>query len=218
MSERTQALVWRFGVAACLLWGASTIVGMNWAPIADSWLFLLTALGRSWLLAIISILIGGIAAIPLALARVYGPVGIRHVAIAAIETVRAIPELMIIFWLYFTLPLLTGNQITSWQAAIAALSVIAAAYLAEIVRAGLLSVPAWTSGWQRWLSACPATARSAWSCCRRRLPTCCRRWGAQLVASFKGTSLVYAIGVMEFFRAVNVTNNTLFAHPPTSST
>ena len=33
---------------------------------------------------------------------------------------------------------------------------------------------------------------------------------AQLVALFKTTSLVYAIGVMEFFRAVNVTNNAIY--------
>jgi ABC-type amino acid transport system permease subunit len=34
---------------------------------------------------------------------------------------------------------------------------------------------------------------------------------AQLVGLFKATSLVYAIGVMEFFRAVSVTNNAVFA-------
>ncbi len=34
---------------------------------------------------------------------------------------------------------------------------------------------------------------------------------AQLVALFKTTSLVYAIGVMDFFRAVNVTKNAVFA-------
>ena len=34
---------------------------------------------------------------------------------------------------------------------------------------------------------------------------------AQLVSLFKTTSLVYAIGVMDFFRAVNVTNNAIYA-------
>jgi glutamate/aspartate transport system permease protein len=37
---------------------------------------------------------------------------------------------------------------------------------------------------------------------------------AQLVSLFKTTSLVYAIGVMDFFRAVSVTNNAVYAPYP----
>ena len=209
-SERGQVLAWRVLVLAAALWGARTVLRLNWAPIAESWLFLLTALGRSWLLAVVSILVGGAAAFPLALARVYGPAGVRHLAVGMIELVRATPELMIIFWLYFTLPLVTGNQITSWQAALSALSVIAAAYLAEVIRAGLYSVP------RGQVEAAIATGLSQGQAFRyvvlpQALANMLPAVVAQLVALFKTTSLVYAIGVMEFFRAVNVTNNTLFA-------
>jgi len=125
-SPRAKLLVWRIGCGVALLLALRVVASLDWAAIRNSWLFLLTGLGRSWLLAVISILAGGLAAAPLALARVYGPPGIRQAAIALIECVRATPELMIVFWVYFTLPIVTGNQVTSWNAALGSLSVIAA--------------------------------------------------------------------------------------------
>jgi polar amino acid transport system permease protein len=210
MSERTQSAIWWIGVAAVSIYAAAQLSQLEWAAVAPSWLFLLTALGRSWLLAIIAIGVGICAAFPLALLRAYGPAGPRQVAIVLIEAVRATPELMIIFWVYFTWPYLVGNQVTAWDAAIGSLSVIAAAYLAEVIRAGLYSIP------KGQIEASRATGMSPYqtfSCIvlpqavRNMLPALI----AQLVALFKTTSLVYAIGVMDFFRAVNVTKNAIFA-------
>jgi len=146
----------------------------------------------------------------LALARVYGPPGIRHGALVLIEAVRATPELMIIFWVYFTLPIVTGSLVSSWEAAIGSLSVIAAAYLAEVIRAGLYSVAKGQS------EASMSTGMTTFQTFRYIvLPQAIRNMVpalmAQLVGLFKATSLVYAIGVMEFFRAVTVTNNAVFA-------
>ncbi|HKF70537.1 MAG TPA: ABC transporter permease subunit, partial [Stellaceae bacterium] len=140
-SPRAKLIVWRFACAIAFVLAVRVIVRLDWATVAASWLFLLTGLGRSWLLAVVSIVAGGLAAAPLALARVYGPPGVRQAATALIESVRATPELMIVFWVYFTLPIVTGNQVTSWNAALGSLSVIAAVYLAEVFRAGLYSVP-----------------------------------------------------------------------------
>ena len=208
--DRLERLVWWVGVAAAVGLAARAILKLHWAAVADSWLFLLQALGTSWLLAIVSILVGAVAALPLALARVYGPIGLRHAAILLIEAVRATPELMIIFWVYFTSPVLLGNEISSWNAALASLAVIAAAYLAEVIRAGLYSVPRGQS------IASAATGMRPFQTFRYVvLPQALRNMlpavVAQLVALFKATSLVYAIGVMEFFRAVSVTNNAIFA-------
>jgi His/Glu/Gln/Arg/opine family amino acid ABC transporter permease subunit len=208
--ERVEKVVWWVGVAVAVALGVRVILKLHWASVAVSWLFLLQALGTSWLLAIFSILVGAIAALPLALARVYGPVGVRHAATLLIETVRATPELMIIFWVYFTSPVLLGNEISSWNAALASLSVIAAAYLAEVIRAGLYSVPRGQS------TASAATGMRPVQTFRYVvLPQALRNMlpavVAQLVGLFKSTSLVYAIGVMEFFRAIGVTNNAIFA-------
>jgi His/Glu/Gln/Arg/opine family amino acid ABC transporter permease subunit len=209
-SPRTKLLIWRIGVAVALVLALRLVLTLDWAAVAPSWLFLLTGLGRSWLLAIVSIVAGGLAAAPLALARVYGPPGVRQGATALIECVRATPELMIVFWVYFTLPLVTGNQVSSWNAALGSLSVIAAVYLAEVFRAGLYSVPRGQS------EASAATGMSGFAtflyvvlpqAVRNMVPALI----AQLVGLFKTTSLVYAIGVMEFFRSITVTNNAVFA-------
>jgi polar amino acid transport system permease protein len=210
LGDRFEVAVWRIGVVVALVFALRVVLRLNWASVAPSWLFLLEALGRSWLLAIVSILVGAVAALPLALARVYGPRGIRHAAILLIEAVRATPELMIIFWVYFTSPVLLGNEISSWNAALASLAVIAAAFLAEVIRAGLYSVPAGQ------LAAAAATGMRPFQTFRYVvLPQALRNMlpalVAQLVALFKTTSLVYAIGVMEFFRAISVTNSAVFA-------
>ena len=140
-SERAQTMLWWCGVALVCAFAVERASALEWAAVAPSWLFLLTALGRSWLLAVVAIGVGIVVAFPLAVLRVYGPAGVRHAAVTLIEAVRATPELMVMFWVYFTLPYLIGTQVTAWNAAIGSLSVIAAAYLAEVIRAGLYSVP-----------------------------------------------------------------------------
>jgi polar amino acid transport system permease protein len=209
-SPRAKLLVWRVGCAVALVLVLRAVLDLDWSPVLPSWRFLLIGLGRSWLLAIVAIVVGGLAAAPLALARVYGPPGVRQAATALIECVRATPELMIVFWVYFTLPLVTGNQVTNWNAALGSLSVIAAVYLAEVFRAGLYSVPRGQS------EASAATGMSRFAtflyvvlpqAIRNMVPALI----AQLVGLFKTTSLVYAIGVMEFFRSITVTNNAVFA-------
>jgi ABC-type amino acid transport system permease subunit len=47
----------------------------------------------------------------------------------------------VIFWVFFAVPALTGHKVPAWTAAIISLSLIAASYLAEVMRAGILSVP-----------------------------------------------------------------------------
>ncbi|HTC08126.1 MAG TPA: amino acid ABC transporter permease [Acetobacteraceae bacterium] len=208
-----QIWIWR-GLVAATCAAAVWLVGqLDWARVIPSWQFLLLALGRSWWLAIVAMGFGLVAAVPLALLRVYGAPWPRRVAALVIEAVRATPELMIIFWVYFTLPVLTGSQVSAWDAALGSLSVIAAVYLAEVVRAGLYSVPgaqreaAYALGLTRFAAFRLVVLPQA---LRNMLPALI----AQLVSLFKTTSLVYAIGVMDFFRAVSVTNSAVFAPYP----
>jgi His/Glu/Gln/Arg/opine family amino acid ABC transporter permease subunit len=208
-----QVWIWRVLVMILLILAGWFVVSLDWSRVAPSWQFLLLALGRSWWLAIVAMSIGMVAAVPLALLRVYGPSWPRRGAVLLIEAVRATPELMIIFWIYFTLPVVTGSQVSAWNAALGSLSMIAAAYLAEVVRAGLYSVPATQREAAQALGLKPFAAF-----CLVVLPQARRNMLpaliAQLVSLFKTTSLVYAIGVMDFFRAVNVTNNAVYAPYP----
>ena len=192
---------------------AIVVARLDWSRVTPSLGYLAMSLGRSWMLAVLALLAGGAAAIPLALTRTYAPPGPRLVAAAAIELVRATPELMMIFWVYFSLPLLTGSGVSAWNAALAALAVIAAAALAEIIRGGLYSVPDGQREAARALGLRPMAIFL-----RVVLPQALRNMLpaliAQLVALFKTTSLVSAIGVADFFRAITVTNNAVYAPGP----
>ncbi len=132
---------WRGIVAATALGVGITVARLDWSRVAPSLPFIALSLGRSWVLALLSMTLGAAAAIPLALLRLYGGAVSRSIATAVIELVRATPELMVIFWVYFTLPLLTGRGVTAWTAALVSLAAIAASSLAEIIRGGLMSVP-----------------------------------------------------------------------------
>lgn len=201
---------WRFILLAVVLWAAWAARDLRWAVVWESAPFLLKGLAVSWALALVSIGIGTVAAIPLAAARVYGPAGLRHATVALIEVVRATPELMVVFWVFFVVPGLIGVAVSNWAAAVAALSVIAAAYLAEVIRGGLYSVPreqwdgALSTGLSRFQVFVYVVLPQA---VRNMVPALV----AQLVMLFKTTSLVYVIGVIEFFRSVTIVNNVAFA-------
>lgn len=205
-----KARLWNLTVIVVILWSLWLARDWRWAVVWDAAPFLLKGLAVSWGLALISIGLGSLMAVPLAAARVYGPVGVRHAATAIIEVVRATPELMIIFWIFFAFPALIGLAVSNWVTAVAALSVIAAAYLAEVVRGGFYSVS--HNQWDGALSTGLSRGQAFFyiilpQAVRNMMPALV----AQLVALFKTTSLVYVIGIIEFFRAVTIVNNTAFA-------
>src|SRR3546814_7504942 len=134
------------------------------------------------------------------------PAGLRHAVVLLIELLRATPELLVVFWLFFGLPAVTDQALSGWTAAVAALSLIAAAHLAEVVRGGLVSVPQgqWDAALAIGLSPGQALLRVVLpQALRNMLPALV----AQLVSLFKTTSLAYVVGVVEFFRAVSIVNN-----------
>jgi His/Glu/Gln/Arg/opine family amino acid ABC transporter permease subunit len=205
-ATRVQERCWKLAVTAALLGMIWLARDFGWDVVWNSRAFLLKGLAMSWALALISTGVGLMAAIPLAAARTYGPVGIRHVAAATIELVRATPELMVIFWAFFAVPLLTGSAVSSWLAAIVALASIATVYLAEVIRGGLSSVSR-----QQWEAALASGLSEFQAFLHVVLPQALRNMVpallAQLVMLFKATSLVAIIGVVEFFRAVSIVNN-----------
>src|SRR3546814_12965067 len=93
------------------------------------------------MLALAAISLGALAAVPLALARMHAPAGLRHAVVMLIELVRATPALLVVFWLFFGLPAVTGKAVSGWTAAVAAPSVIPAAPSAGAVPGGLVSFP-----------------------------------------------------------------------------
>lgn len=183
---------------------------LRWKMLIPSAGFIAKGLGVSIMLSVLSISVGLLIAIPIAAARVYGGFILRPVATVFIEVIRCTPELMVLFWIYFGIPRLTGNAIEGWNAAIAAMTLIAAAYLAEVVRAGFFSVSK-----SQWEAGRSTGLRDTSIFIRIILPQALRNMLSallsQMVMLFKTTSLIYIVGVIEFFRAMQIVNNAVYA-------
>lgn len=59
---------------------------------------------------------------------------------AYVEGFRNVPSLILLFWFYYMIPVVTGWQLSVWIAASVALSLYSGAYCAEIYRAGIEAV------------------------------------------------------------------------------
>ncbi len=172
-------------------------------------------LALTFILAIISIFISFIIGSILGIAR-YGNIKIfKYPALLFIELIRATPLIMVIFWIFFAIPVISlsifgvKTSASPTVAAIIALSIFTSAYVAEIVRAGINSIPkgqfeaaksVGMSDTQTFLFIILPQAY------RKMIPS----FISQFVALFKDTSLAYTIGVIEFFRAATIINNRLY--------
>lgn len=113
---------------------------LNFLPVIDSWRFLAEGLWITVLLSVsvaVTSLIGGTA---VALGRRYGPGWLRVPLVFYIDSMRAIPVLVVLVWFYFAFPIATGINLPPFLSALVALSLNLTAYVAEIVRAGMESV------------------------------------------------------------------------------
>ncbi|RYG24489.1 transporter substrate-binding domain-containing protein [bacterium] len=90
-------------------------------------------------LTAISLVLGVIGGLALALTRLSPLKALRPFAVAYVEVVRGTPLLMQIYVIYFVLPAI-GISLPSFAAGILALSLNAAAYTSEIFRAGIESI------------------------------------------------------------------------------
>lgn len=105
----------------------------------------LPMLGRglvnTFYLAVASIFIGTIAGILICIARLYGPKPVRLLAVGFIDIFRALPILVVLIVIYYALPFVR-IRLDSFTSATIALSIVLAAFTAEVFRAGIKSVPA----------------------------------------------------------------------------
>jgi His/Glu/Gln/Arg/opine family amino acid ABC transporter permease subunit len=58
-----------------------------------------------------------------------------------VYVMRGIPEMLVMFWVYYCAPLVVGARLTPFTSAATAMSLYAGAFLAEIFRAGISAVP-----------------------------------------------------------------------------
>ncbi|MBI1774103.1 MAG: amino acid ABC transporter permease [Proteobacteria bacterium] len=119
-----------------------------------------------------------------------------------VESVRAVPVLVLLLWVYYGLPVVIGLQLSVFAAGLITLALSDSAFEAEVFRAGIQSVPTGQTeaaaslglGWAKimWLVVLPQAVR-------RVLPAL----GNQFVYVLKMSSLISVIGYQELTRRAN---------------
>lgn len=152
-----------------------------------------------------SICIGLVVGLAVCFARLSGNRLLDWTAQGFQELFRCTPLLVQLLWFYYALPLLLGINIENYVAAMATLSLYAAAFYAEIFRGGILSI-------DRGQSEAGAAIGMSQSQIMRRvvLPQAMRRmlpaFINQSVIQFKNTSLISVISVAELAYMASVVN------------
>ncbi|QXZ10923.1 amino acid ABC transporter permease [Comamonas sp. Y33R10-2] len=121
---------------------------------------------------------------------------VRWPITALVYVVRGTPLLMVVFWAYFFLPTITGVKTNQFWTMLIALVIFDAAYLAEIVRAGILGLPKGQMECGRALGLSYLTTMATVvlpQALRNSLPSLVN----QFISTIKETSLGYIIGLAE---------------------
>ena len=165
--------------------------------------FILEGLGLTFQLAALAIGGGLLAGIGLGAARVSRRPWLYHPASAYIHFFRGLPLILVIFWIYFLLPVVTGRNLNEFAAATVSFILYEAAYFAEIIRAGIQSVP------RGQIMAADSSGLTRAQALRLViLPQALRNMVPSLtthaVVVFQDTSLAYVIGMREFLRRINL--------------
>ncbi len=145
-------------------------------------------------------MLGGIAlGTVLALMRLSGKKWLVMPAAFYVNTLRSIPLVMVILWFFLLIPLATGRPLGAEWSAMITFTLFEAAYYAEIMRAGIQSVPrgqvhagyamGMTYGQTMRLVVLPQAFRNM-------LPVLL----TQTIILFQDTSLVYAIGAYDLLK------------------
>ena len=180
----------------------------DWPVIARNWDKLIDALVLGLWLAVISLAIGCVIGIVTAYARLSGKKWLSVPVWAYVEFIRCTPLLLLIFFLYVGLPELDVTFLNKTQSFVLSLSLYAGAYMSEVFRAGLSSIP------KQYVEAAKAIGLRPWQrqayvvlpvMFRITLPAVSNN----LISLFKDTSLAAAIAVPELtFVARQINANT----------
>lgn len=194
---------------------------MHWNVVANNLDYLLVGafpkgpLGGLAMTAILAV--GGIfgafwLGLGIGLMRIAKNRKLRWPAMAYIEIIRGTPLLMVVFWFYFLAPVLLGKTLPEAQSALVALIVFTSAYIAEIVRAGVESLP------KGQMEAARGTGLSHGQTMihvilPQALFNMIPSFVNQFVSLTKDTSLAFIIGVNELTKAATQINNRTLTAP-----
>ena len=102
--------------------------------------FLLSGLTTTIYISLVSIIISIFLGLVVAIPSLAKNKNLTYLNIGYVEIVRAIPLLVLILWIYYGLPIMTGISFSPFVSGIIALSISESAFQAEIFRAGINSI------------------------------------------------------------------------------
>ena len=173
---------------------------LNWGVVSS---FVVKGFIFSIQLTLVAMIGGIVLGTLLALMRLSGKPWLVTPAAAYVNTMRSIPLVMVILWFFLLIPLLIGRPMGAELSALITFTLFEAAYYAEIMRAGIQSVPrgqvhagyavGMTYAQTMQLVVLPQAFRNM-------LPVLM----TQTIILFQDTSLVYAIGAYDLLKGFEV--------------
>ena len=127
-------------------------------------------------------------------------------ALGYVNFFRSVPLILVIFWIYFLVPLLLGRATGPFLSAVIAFTLFETAYYCEIIRAGVQSIP------KGQVSAGVASGMSRLQAMRYIvMPQAFRNMTpillTQSIILFQDTSLVYVVTLRDFMTSVSTVAN-----------
>ena len=172
----------------------------------------LGGVGLTLYLAVVSLALSFIGGLVLGLLSVSRNRLLRWGSMTVIQTIRGMPLLMVIFWMFFLLPAMLGGGMTAAWTIIVALTLFTSAYMSEIVRAGITGIPkgqteaaistGLTHGQAMFYIILPQALRNM-------IPS----FVNQFVSMIKDTSLAFIVGVTELTQIATQINNRTMLYP-----
>lgn len=160
----------------------------------------------TFLLTALAVVGGIILGTLLALVRIARVPVLAQFATAYVNFFRSLPLILVIFWLFFLVPLIVGRPVGAFSSVLVAFILFEAAYYSEIIRAGINSVRPGQ------LAAARAIGLSYSQAMRYIvLPQAFRAMTpillTQAIILFQDTSLVYVVGLRDFLVSAEIVAN-----------
>ena len=164
--------------------------------------FLLSGLTTTIFISVVSIVISMLLGLIVAIPSLAKSKFLTYINIGYVEIVRAVPLLVLILWIYYGLPIMTGISFSPFVSGIIALAISESAFQAEIFRAGINSIKKaqWEAGSSLGLNFFKRLRLVIFpQAIKNILPAI----GNQFVYVLKMSSLVSIIGIGDLTRKAN---------------
>jgi polar amino acid transport system permease protein len=184
----------------------------NLDVLREVWPLLVEGLWLTLALAAVAVPLSIAIGFVIAVAQDLRSTPLRMVLVAYVDTLRAIPPLVLLIFIFFGLPFL-GVSLGEFSAAVLALTLNGSSYFAEIFRAGLESVPkgqreAARSTGLSWLQSITYVVAPQGT--RNVLPDLV----SNTVELFKQTSIASAVALQELLRSAQIAQGLLYNPTP----